>query len=853
MRHLFSIRGAHPFWLLAIIWTLVVALSYGWAIYKSRAGVVQEAVHAAQVLYEREHALRQWLSRHGGVYIALSEEVQPDPFSRSLVDRDITTPSGRSLTLVPPARLLRILFDTTPDSLGAIRRLISTKPLNPANTPDPWEQQALQEFQTGGLTEKRMIADINGKPHLRMMRPNIMKEACLGCHAGMGFQVGDVGGGVSISIPMQRLDDLFSHAVLLLSIGHGGFWLLGLAGVYVGTRKLIEKDRQRERDYYSQRALFQVLETSMEKGDFHKQLGHVLDHILNTPWLALENKAVIFLMDHASNQLRLAAQRNVAESLLTDCAQVAMGECLCGRAAEAREVVFKACIDDHHEHRYAGIKNHGHYVMPILLQDELLGVLTLYVGAHHQYDEDEVRFLKAVCNSLANIIHRHNAEEKLHERAFYDVLTGLPNRALFVDRLERCIKRKERHPEYLFAVMFLDLDRFKTINDSLGHEAGDQVLKTVAQRLLGCVRDGDTVSRLGGDEFTIILDDITGVLDVTHVSERIHASITEPIMLGEQELFSAVSIGAVIVDDSDASMDELLRDADTAMYKAKASGSGKTEIYNTEMHSHAVELLNIETELHHAIANDEFELYYQPIVEGVDGVVVGFEALVRWHHPQRGLVMPDEFIPMAEEIGLIGRIDMWVLREACRQLRAWQDSDAGFADLYMGVNLSAQELVDEQLLANIETVLEESGIDPGKLHLEITESVFVSDPDVTNHVLLELKARGVTICIDDFGTGYSSLMYLQYFPFDILKIDRMFISNLDQDGGDKGLVEAVVTIARNMGMQVIAEGVEKETHLQSLRELNCNTMQGYYFHRPMSVADIEKVMSGTRAALPGQE
>ena len=443
---------------------------------------------------------------------------------------------------------------------------------------------------------------------------------------------------------------------------------------------------------------------------------------------------------------------------------------------------------------------------------------------------------------MREVTERKQVEEQLRRNAFYDSLTGLPNRLLFMERLEQTVTRSRQNADQQFAVLFLDLDRFKVINDSLGHLIGDQLLIAISRRLEACVSREDTVSRLGGDEFTILLEHIQNLEDVKKIAERVHKALSTSFNLNGHEIFTSVSIGITLSTTKYELPEDLLRGADIAMYRAKASGRACHEVFDTEMHTRVVKLLQLENDLRRAVERQEFFLNYQPIVAIATGKITGFEALVRWQHPEQGLVSPVKFVPMAEETGLIIPIGQWVLREACRQMKAWHTAFSDQPPLSISVNLSSRQFAQSSLIEQISQILADTGLDAHHLKLEITESVIMENPDSAMDMMLQLKAMGLQLSVDDFGTGYSSLGYLYRFPMDLLKIDRSFISRVDVDGEKLELVRTIITLAWNLGMDVVAEGVETTKQLAQLRALKCEYAQGYLFSEPVSGADAEKLI-----------
>jgi len=437
-----------------------------------------------------------------------------------------------------------------------------------------------------------------------------------------------------------------------------------------------------------------------------------------------------------------------------------------------------------------------------------------------------------------DISARKLIETKLIHDAFHDALTGLPNRALFKEHLKLAVQRAKKKEPYLYAVLFLDLDRFKNINDSLGHTVGDELLIGIARRLESHIRPVDRVARLGGDEFAILLDGIDQPSDATRVAKRLQHELQAPFSVRGHDVFTSASVGIAMSSAAYDGPDEVVRDADTAMYRAKALGKARYEIFDLEMHSRAVALLKLETDLRLALERQEFFVQYQPIMKLGTNRIHGFEALVRWRHPERGLLLPSEFIPVAEETGLIVPLGRWVLWEACRQTREWQQKFPGYESLTLSVNCSGKQFMQADVIEQIKVILAETEFDPHLLQLEITESAVIENTATVTEMIIELRNLGIRLSMDDFGTGYSSLSYLHNFPIHTLKIDRSFISNKGEVG-DNEIVRTIIMLARNLGLDVVAEGVETTEQLNYLRALDCEYAQGFLFSHPLDPDDVD--------------
>jgi len=447
-----------------------------------------------------------------------------------------------------------------------------------------------------------------------------------------------------------------------------------------------------------------------------------------------------------------------------------------------------------------------------------------------------------IVGSTTDITERKVAEEQLFHNAFHDSLTGLPNRALFMDRLIHVSKRALRQKNYLYAVIFIDIDRFKFVNDSLGHGIGDTLLVLIAQRLEECLRSGETVARMGGDEFAVLLEDIRNIHDVENIIHRIQDILSSPFNIEDREIFATASMGVAmnsLVDNNDPEL--LLRNADIAMYNAKFKGGNGYEIFNHKMYEDIVERLQLESELRVAIERSEFAIHYQPIISLKSGRIIGFEALTRWFHPKKGLIPPSVFIPVAEETGMISNITKWVLYTACRQIRVWQQLYPSSPPLKVSVNISSK-IFTYDLVKEIDQIISDIGIEPDSLILEITENMIIENPKSSSDLIMGLKALNVQLHIDDFGTGYSALSYLYQFPFDGLKIDRSFMGKEKITKENLEILKAIFALAENLRLDVVAEGVETPQQFEDLKSLNCTNVQGFLFSRPLEEKDVEALL-----------
>jgi diguanylate cyclase (GGDEF)-like protein len=524
-------------------------------------------------------------------------------------------------------------------------------------------------------------------------------------------------------------------------------------------------------------------------------------------------------------------------------AVVPFGEGIAGRVAATREpLLIQGELDGERD-----LHPHSAMSVPLVHRDALLGVLNVNAGPDRTFDEYQLRALSlfgehaasAIANARLYEQERSNAIALAH-RAFHDPLTGLANRTLLVERLNDVLSLPV--PGRSVAVLMLDLDDFKRVNDSLGHAAGDGLLREMSGRLRTALRPADLAARLGGDEFAIVLDDVRTPEDAEHAAERVLLALSLPMTIGDRTVAVRASIGVAVADGVHMSTDELLRNADLAMYVAKAQGKSRVRVFESSMHEEVLARIELESELAHAVERAELVLHYQPVVELETGEITGFEALVRWNHPTRGLLPPNDFIPLAEETGQVLPIDRWVLLHACAQARQWQRDGLAAEDFEVSVNLSTRQLENDQVVDVVRLALDVSGLKPENLVLEVTESFVLRDEVAGARRLRSLRELGVRLAIDDFGTGYSSLSYLRQLPVDVLKIDRSFTAGLGRSEEDLALVQAIVRLADSMGLRTIAEGVEDMQQRESLLTLGCRRGQGWHFAPAVEASDMEAML-----------
>ncbi|RAU21600.1 signal transduction protein [Paramagnetospirillum kuznetsovii] len=791
---------------LAILaWTLLLGGSLWWNVEQQESIAFGLALNSARSAFDKDVAYRAWASGHGGVYVDPTEKTPPSPWMAHLPDRDLVTTEGRQLTLMNPAYMLREMMQDYGDLYGIKGRIVGIVYLNPNNEADSWEADAIRAFETGKEAERLAVSDIDGQSYLRLIKPFIMEQSCQKCHGHLGFANGSVRGGIGVSVPMAPYKNAERDAVRSVTASHGGLWLLGLAGILTIGR----------------RSASRLVDKAMAEEE-NRLAAHVFRYALEAT----------IITDGRGRILRV-------NPVFTELTGFAADEVIGGNPRILRS--------DHHDEAFYremwhSISTTGRWQGEIWNRRRDGSIFVAWESiVAVKGDDGEVRYF---IGSFSDITEQVEAQRHILHLAHYDMLTGLPNRVLFQDRLERAVVHALRHDRQA-ALLFIDLDGFKKVNDTMGHRAGDDLLKEVAKRLCHCVRMTDTVARLGGDEFTIILDEIVSPGDAAMIADKILAELALPVVIDGREVFVGASIGISVYPEDGKSGEDLLKHADTAMYQAKAAGKGRHNFYSAEMTQREERRLEMESALRLAVEEAQFDVHYQPKACLRSGVITGFEALARWTHPTFGPVSPADFIPLAEEIHLVERIDMLVLRKACRQGRVWLDSGH---QLSMAVNLSGGDFRDGDLAQKVAQVLAETHFPADRLELEITETFVLDLGERQREVLDSLKRLGIRLAIDDFGTGYSSLSYLKRLPVDTLKIDRSFVRDLARDSRDMMLVGSIIGIAHSLGLKVVAEGIEESDQQIILLTQECDEMQGYLLAKPMP-ADQVKIFLMEHAAV----
>lgn len=780
-----------------LAWTAIISLSTLWNIRVLRQQTNELATNTARASFNKDQAYRLWATSHGGVYVEPDERTPPSPWLAHIPDRDLETTDGKKLTLMNPAYMLRQMMNDYSELYGIKGRITGLIYLNPINEPDEWEKAALRSFERGS---KEVIEynSINGEPHLRLMRPMVMKEGCMKCHGHLGFKVGDIRGGVGVSVPMTPYLEAEARAITIVKGSHLGLWLMGIAVIggiaRRGWLKRLEEQKIQDELTLSARVFENGLEGIMitDRSGTILRVNPMFSQITGySPEEVLGKNPRIFKSDRYDKQF----YRNMWDKLIRE----------------------------------------GNWQGEFWNRRKDGSGFAVWEDISTVYDENgDIAHYIAV---FRDITEKKEADERIYRLAHYDVLTGLPNRLLFNDRLRNAIQRALRSKSR-FGLLFIDLDHFKNVNDTFGHPSGDELLKIVAERIQACLRKQDSVGRLGGDEFAVLIEGDERLPRIEQVATKIISVLGELITIRGSSVFVSASIGIAVFPLDGTDLSSLMKNADTAMYRAKESGRNNYRFYDQAMSDAAAERLHLETELRYALERDEFEVYYQPQICLATQEVIGAEALVRWNHPQKGVVGPDRFIPAMEENGLILLLGRRVLNTACQDARKWTASGK---PIRVSVNVSSVQLLSPQLVQDVAQALQQSELDPSLLELEITESTLLHEGAET--ALNSLKELGLALSIDDFGTGYSSLSYLKKLPMDRLKIDRAFIKDIPGDRDDLAITHTILDMARQFNMRVTAEGVETAEQVEVLRGAGCDEMQGYLVSKPVPKAQFERELT----------
>ncbi len=782
-------------WIILVVWTLLVGLSYYLNVRQHYKNAHAQAYSLAISHFNKDLAIRLWATDRGGMYLEANTDTPPIASLDFLEHRDVLTSDGKSLTLYDPASALSHLMQRHGDLYGVPSRLVSDAPFNPANLPDAWEQAAIDAFRQG-KKEVMEMTESDGQTHLRMMRPLMMQPSCLKCHGFQGFNTTDIRAGIGVSVPMAEFTGMAGQASLISGASHLGFWLIGLVGIGFGYRKFQQSLADNLERVTEMELAARVFENSLQAAFITDAQGRIL---------------------RVNQMFTRVTGYEEEEAIQATPALLKSGR----HDAKFYKEFWHALV---HEGQWVGEIWNRRKSGDIFTAWETISSVRDDAGKTHYY-----------ISMFQDITDQKEVNDHIYMLAHYDSLTLLPNRQLMSDRINHAIERAKRQKQTL-ALLFLDLDQFKKINDTLGHGAGDRLLAIAAKRLLSCVRSSDTVARLGGDEFAVLLEDIQNPMDAERIGEKILNELNQPVELEGREWYVGASIGISLFPKDGQDLGMLLRNADTAMYRAKNEGRNQMCFFDESMAEQTALRLAMETALRLAVERGAFTMHYQPQMEIATGRILGVEALIRWQH-DGNLVSPADFIPLAEETGLIIPLGQWMLETACREILSLsRELDR---ELRLAVNISAREISAPGFAQTLAEILERTGMPPQRVEIEITESIAMSDIAKTTHLLEYLSNQGIDVAIDDFGTGHSSLSYLKRLPVDRLKIDRAFVRDTPQDMGDSAIVRTIITMSYTLDLEVVAEGVETQEQLDFLSHEGCHVAQGYFISKPLPLAELK--------------
>ena len=783
-------------------WTVLIAIFLGWNIFKENQKIIDMASVEARSNLDKDRAFRLWASKKGGLYITVDKNTPPNPYLAHIPERDVVTGSGKKLTLINPATIIREVGNQYAELYGITAKITGKVYLNPVNKPDEWEVRVMDQFIQNPKMDRyveHVTEDENS--YLRMMQPMYMELSCLKCHAITGIKAGELRGATGVRIPLDAYKKIESDSMIILQITSGIVWLFGTGMIlFMGFRSL----------RYEQNRI--VNETELKKLSLAvKQSASCVMITDGEGIIQYVNPKFLEVTGYENDEI-IGKKPNILKS----------GETALSIYTEMWQTL-KTGNEWHGE--YKNRKKNG----DLFWSMESISPVKDEAG-------EVINFIAL----FEDINERKLSEEMIRRLAFYDPLTDLPNRRSFHDHLEQFAHWTSR-TEYKMALLYLDLDRFKSANDTLGHIAGDKLLKIIGERISNALREGDMVFRMGGDEFAVITTNLTKNEDAMLIAEKIISTIREPIFIDGYDLFVTASIGISIYPDDTEDLEELIKNSDLALYHAKEKERNNFQFYSEKMNLTTVEHFQIENDLRKAIEGNQFYLEYQPLIDLRSHSVYGVEALLRWKHPELGLISPEKFISIAEETNMILVIGDWVIQKVCEQMKIWDREN--MPHFNVAVNISAVQFRRSDFLEKIKEFILTCEGSRNRLELEITESILMKNPENAGEILKALVEMGVKISIDDFGTGYSSLSYLKQFPVNNLKIDKSFINELASNPDDLAIAKTIVALAREMNLQVVAEGVETESQLEILKQINCDIIQGFYYCNPVSSEKLKVFLS----------
>lgn len=783
--------------IIAAVWTALLGLSLGWSVKEQDQQVLELATNAARSNFNKDLAYRAWASSHGGVYVPPTERTPPSPWMAHIPDRDVVTTDGKRLTLMNPAYMLRQMMDDFGDLYGVKGRIVGRVALNPNNLADAWEASAIGAFEKGA-TEVLETANFDGKPHLRLIKPMVMDATCMKCHGHLGFKVGDIRGAVSVSVPMMPFLKVAEKQKRNLALTYFGICLTGLLAIGASARRAVVRERERQVIFDEAQLAAKVFEDGLE-GVIITDAQGVIRRV---------NPAFTFITGYSADEA-IGNKPSILQSGHHDKAFYA--------------ALWSALLKDGY---WEGEIWNRRKTGEGFVATETISAVRNELGEVAHY-----------VSTFRDVTERIQSEQRMRHLAHYDALTELPNRTLFIERLEHALVRARRESRAL-ALLFVDLDYFKAVNDSLGHAAGDNLLRTLAGRMKDVMRQSDSLARLSGDEFALFIEGVDEQTNIDGVLRKLLDALLTPATIAGRLVTIGASIGVAIFPRDGDNAETLLRAADTAMYRAKAKGRNSFEFYQPELTERADDRFTVISDLRLGLERGEFFLHYQPKVDAQSGKMLGVEALVRWRHPDKGMMAPDRFIALAEQTDLIIPLGDWVLETACRQAVAWNET-SDFCGLKMAVNLSSVQIARGGLLERTRDILARTGLAPAQLEFEVTEGVMVASVRESFKTLSGLRELGIAVAIDDFGTGYSSLAALKQLPITRLKIDRSFVINLPDNSDDLAIAQMIQRMAETLQLQVTAEGVETQAQANCLRDMGCNELQGYFYSRPQTAQALE--------------